>query len=89
MSKTHTGDITNKAKRLARWMQDVVRTKGPASLDVITISDRIEKMNPHLTVDERTGLCKAALAVMRRDFPNEHTRLMATHIGFKDLNPTF
>lgn len=71
MSKTHTGEVTDAAKKVARWLRDRLHSNAPAptTLDIMTYL-RARFQAPTFDSSDQIAIGRAALSFVKRDDPD-------------------
>lgn len=82
MSKTHTGDVTSRAKKLSRWLVDRAKAAGaPCTRKEIDL--RADSVCKGLEIEDRDAAIKAALVFFKRDDPVGYTRMITYAMDVK------
>lgn len=71
MSRTHSGEVTKAATKLARWLTDRTKSRGvapPSTLDIMT-QVRQRWAHPKFDPQDQIAIGRAALAIFKRNDP--------------------
>lgn len=71
MSKTHTGEITAQAKKIAKWLSVRIQSKGAVAPTTHEITTRIHQACPcpRFSSEDQVSIGRAALTLFKRDNP--------------------
>lgn len=81
MSKTHTGDVTNKAKSVARWLADKAKGAGKPTTEAEFQARVLAVCPKNFTDEDRGAVESAALVFFKRADPEGHARMMNAYAG--------
>lgn len=75
MSKTHTGDVTNAAKKVSRWLVD--KAKGAGNPTTPTeLQARVDATCKQFNDEDRQAIVRASVVFFKRDDPDGHIRMI-------------
>lgn len=83
MSKTHTGDVTNAAKRVARWLVDQAKGAGRPTTEA-ELQARVSATCKKFNELDRAAIEMAALVFFKRDDRVGYDRMINHYAGNGD-----
>lgn len=81
MSKTHTGDITNAAKKVSRWLIDKAKGAGHPTTET-ELKARVKATCNKFVAEDRLAIARASVIFFMRDDPEGYRKFAYSEIDW-------